>query len=57
MDDPLVHGLQNVYYAEHQILTALPKMIDKATNRDLSKRLRAPARDRKSGQAARSSLQ
>src|ERR1700753_721035 len=35
MDDMLLHGLQDIYYAEHQILKALPKMIDKATNRDL----------------------
>lgn len=35
MDDLLVHGLQDIYYAEQQILKSLPKMIDKATNRDL----------------------
>ncbi|WLB24353.1 YciE/YciF ferroxidase family protein [Bradyrhizobium japonicum] len=35
MDDLLLHGLQDIYYAEQQILKALPKMIDKATNRDL----------------------
>jgi ferritin-like metal-binding protein YciE len=35
MEDLLVHGLQDIYYAEQQILKALPKMIDKATNRDL----------------------
>jgi ferritin-like metal-binding protein YciE len=35
MDDLLVHGLQDIYYAEQQITKALPKMIDKATNRDL----------------------
>jgi ferritin-like metal-binding protein YciE len=40
MDDLLVHGLQDIYYAENQILRALPKMIDKATNRELSKGLR-----------------
>ena len=34
MEDLLVHGLQDIYYAEQQILKALPK-IDKATNRDL----------------------
>jgi ferritin-like metal-binding protein YciE len=36
MEDLLVHGLQDIYYAEQQILKALPKMIDKATNRELS---------------------
>lgn len=35
MNDLLVHGLQDIYYAEQQITKALPKMIDKATNRDL----------------------
>jgi len=39
MDDLLLHGLKDVYYAENQITKALPKMIDKATNRDLSKGL------------------
>jgi ferritin-like metal-binding protein YciE len=36
MDDLLLHGLQDIYYAEQQITKALPKMIEKATNRDLS---------------------
>ncbi|RTL50749.1 MAG: ferritin-like domain-containing protein [Bradyrhizobiaceae bacterium] len=36
MDDMLTHGLQDIYYAEQQITKALPKMIDKATNRDLA---------------------
>ena len=35
MDDLLLHGLQDIYYAEQQITKALPKMIDQATNRDL----------------------
>src|SRR3954464_14928249 len=39
MDDLLLHGLKDIYYAENQIAKALPKMIDKATNRDLSKGL------------------
>jgi ferritin-like metal-binding protein YciE len=40
MDDLLLHGLQDIYYAEQQIAEALPKLIDKATNRDLTKGLR-----------------
>ncbi len=36
MDDMLLHGLQDIYYAEHQITKALPKMIEQATNRDLA---------------------
>jgi len=35
MDDLLLHGLQDIYYAEQQITKALPKIIEKATNRDL----------------------
>lgn len=40
MDDLLLHGLKDIYYAENQILKSLPKLIDKATNRELSKGLR-----------------
>ena len=40
MDDLLLHGLQDIYYAEQQITKALPKMIDKATNRDLAQGLK-----------------
>src|SRR5689334_1674497 len=40
MDDLLLHGLHDIYYAEHQITKALPKMIDKATNRDLTQGLK-----------------
>jgi ferritin-like metal-binding protein YciE len=36
MDDLFLHGLQDIYYAEQQITKALPKMIDKATNRNLA---------------------
>lgn len=35
MDDLFVHTLQDIYYAEKQILKALPKMIEKATNPQL----------------------
>ena len=40
MDDLLLHGLQDIYYAENQIVEALPKLINKATNRDLTKGLK-----------------
>jgi ferritin-like metal-binding protein YciE len=36
MDDLFLHTLQDIYYAENQIVKSLPKMIEKATNRDLS---------------------
>src|ERR1700730_3071452 len=40
MDDLLLHGLQDIYYAENRIVKSLPKLIEKATNRDLSKGLK-----------------
>jgi ferritin-like metal-binding protein YciE len=40
MDDLLLHGLKDIYYAENQIEKALPNMIEKATNRDLTKGLK-----------------
>ena len=36
MHDLFLHVLQDVYYAENQILKALPDMIEKATNRELT---------------------
>jgi ferritin-like metal-binding protein YciE len=39
MDDLLLHTLQDVYYAENQIIKSLPKLIEKATNRDLKQGL------------------
>lgn len=36
MEDLYKHFLQDIYYAEQQILKALPDMIKKATNRDLA---------------------
>lgn len=40
MDDLLLHGLKDIYYAENRIVKSLPKLIDKATNRDLTKGLK-----------------
>jgi ferritin-like metal-binding protein YciE len=40
MDDLLLHGLKDIYYTEQQIVKSLPKLIDKATNRDLSRGLK-----------------
>lgn len=41
LDDLFVHQLQDVYYAEKQILGALPKMIDKATAPELKQGLQS----------------
>jgi len=40
MDDLLSHGLKDIYYAENRIVKALPSLINKATNRDLTKGLK-----------------
>jgi ferritin-like metal-binding protein YciE len=40
MEDLFLHGLKDIYYAENQIVKSLPKLIDKATNRDLTKGLK-----------------
>ena len=45
MDDLFLHTLQDVYYAENQIVKALPKMIDKTTNRELAAGLREHLRE------------
>jgi ferritin-like metal-binding protein YciE len=41
LDDLFVHTLRDVYYAEKQLLKALPTMIDKATNRGLKQGLQS----------------
>jgi ferritin-like metal-binding protein YciE len=40
MDDLLLHGLKDIYYAENEIVKSLPSLIEKATNRDLVKGLK-----------------
>jgi ferritin-like metal-binding protein YciE len=52
MDDLFLHTLQDVYYAENQIVKALPKLIAKATNRALAAGLREHLRETE-GQVAR----
>jgi ferritin-like metal-binding protein YciE len=39
MEDLMLHELQDIYYAEQQITKALPKLTEKATNRDLKQAL------------------
>ena len=41
MDDLFLHVLQDIYYAENQIVKSLPEMIDNATSRDLTAALKA----------------
>ena len=35
LNDLFMHGLQDLYYAENQIMKSLPDMIEKATNAEL----------------------
>jgi ferritin-like metal-binding protein YciE len=39
IDDLFVHGLRDIYYAEHQIMQSLPDMIEKAHDPRLRQRL------------------
>ena len=39
-DDLFLHGLQDIYYAENQILKALPKLIEASTNPQLKRGLK-----------------
>ena len=41
MDDLMLHELQDIYYAENQITKALPKLVEKATNRGLKQALKS----------------
>jgi ferritin-like metal-binding protein YciE len=41
MDDLFLHVMQDMYYAENQILKALPDMMEKATNRELTAAFKA----------------
>ena len=41
MDDLFVHTLNDIYYAENQIVKALPDMIEKATDAQLKQGSRA----------------
>src|SRR5262245_14761665 len=36
MDDLFLHTLRDIFYAENQIVKALPKLIEKVTNRELT---------------------
>ena len=36
MDDLFLHTLRDIFYAENQIVKALPKLIEKSTNRELT---------------------
>src|SRR5213592_1704003 len=57
MDDLLLHGLHDIYYAEQEITEALPKMIDQATNRS-SARSEEPSRgNQQADRAPRPGLQ
>jgi ferritin-like metal-binding protein YciE len=41
MDDLFAHMLQDIYYAENQIVKSLPEMIDKTSDRELGQALKS----------------
>jgi ferritin-like metal-binding protein YciE len=41
MNDLFLHTVQDIYYAENQIVKSLPEMIEKATSPDLKQGLKA----------------
>jgi len=41
MNDLFLHTLQDIYYAEKKIVSSLPDMVEKATNRDLTASFKA----------------
>jgi ferritin-like metal-binding protein YciE len=45
MDDLFVHTLQDIYYAENQIVKSLPKMIEKTTNAQLKQAFQSHLRE------------
>ena len=45
MEDLFLHTLQDIYYAENQIVKSLPKMIEKATSTQLTAGLRTHLRE------------
>lgn len=51
-DDLFLHGLQDIYYAENQIVKALPSLIDAATNPQLQRGLKDHIKETE-GQIAR----
>src|ERR671933_1225906 len=45
MDDLFVHTLQDIYYAENQIVKSLPEMIEKATDPQLKQSFQSHLRE------------
>ena len=44
MNDLFIHQLQDIYYAEKQLVKALPKMAEKATDKQLKQVSTKPGR-------------
>ena len=51
LDELFDHGLQDIYYAENQILKALPKLIEASTNPQLRRGLKDHLKNRGAGSA------
>ena len=52
MNDLFVHQLQDIYYAEKQLVKALPKMADKATDKQLKQGFLTHLEETKAARAA-----
>ena len=52
-----MHTLRDIYYAEQQLVKALPKMVEKASDSGLKQAFQSFGRDQESGHAARTGLQ
>ena len=52
MNDLFLHQLQDIYYAEKQLVKALPKMADKATRQAAQAGLFDPSRGNQNARAA-----
>ena len=58
MNDLFVHTLQDIYYAENQIVKALPDMVEKASDSQLKQGFQnSSARNRESREAAGTGVQ
>ena len=57
MNDLFAHQLQDIYYAEKQLVKALPEMADKATDPQLKQGFLTHLEEKDSRPAARAGLQ
>ena len=56
LDDLFLHGLQDIYYVENQIVKNLPKMIDAASDAELKRGLKNHLVETEIGAATRAGV-